>query len=78
MPDRSSSSPQSSPDPSTALAELSVIADTIERHRQRVAGIAEPFLGTERDDVVVAINEAERQLLMATRTLRRAIKTLSS
>jgi hypothetical protein len=60
------------------LAELSVIADTIERHRQRVAGIAEPFLCTERDDVVASIHEAERQLLMATRTLRRAIKTLSS
>jgi hypothetical protein len=70
--------PQPGPDPSTALAELSVIADTIERHRERVAGVAEPFLGSDREDVVMAIHEAERQLLMATRTLRRAIKTLSS
>ena len=78
MAARPARSPQSSPDPSTALAELSVIADTIERHRERVAGVAEPFLGSDREDVVQAIHEAERQLLMATRTLRRAIKTLSA
>lgn len=78
MPDRHVRSSHSSPDRSTALAELSVIADTIERHRERVAAVAEPFLGTDSDDVVAAIHEAERQLVMATRTLRRAIKTLST
>ena len=78
MPDRARRSSDSSPDRSTALAELSVIADTIERHRERVASVAEPFLGTEREDVVSAVHEAERQLLMATRTLRRAIKTLEA
>jgi len=66
--------------PSAAAAssanELRVIADTIERQRERVAAIAEPFLGTEREDVVVTVHEAERQLLMAIRALRRAIKTL--
>lgn len=64
------------PDTSSASAELQVVADTIERHRDRVAALAEPFLGTEREDVVAAIHEAERQLHIATRTLRRAIKTL--
>jgi hypothetical protein len=64
------------PDPSSAAAELSVIADTIDRQRDRVGGIAEPFLGTEREDVVSTVHEAERQLLIATRALRRAIKTL--
>ncbi len=64
------------PDPSTASAELHVIADTLERQRDRVAAIAEPFLGTEREDVVTTVHEAERQLLVATRALRRAIKTL--
>ena len=64
------------PDPTTAVNELSVIADTIERQRERVATIAEPFLGTERDDVVTTVHEAERQLLMASRALRRAIRTL--
>jgi len=64
------------PDPSSAAAELHVIADTIERQRERVAGIAEPYLGTEREDVITTVHEAERQLLIATRALRRAIKAL--
>jgi hypothetical protein len=67
---------RSSPDPASASAELSVVADTVERHRERVAALATPFLGSDRDDVVIAINEAERQLLIAGRTLRRAIKAL--
>lgn len=65
-----------SADPSSAANQLHVIADTIERQRERVGSIAEPFLGTSREDVVSAVHEAERQLLMATRALRRAIKTL--
>jgi hypothetical protein len=65
-----------SADPASAANQLHVIADTIERQRERVGSIAEPFLGTSREDVVSAVHEAERQLLMATRALRRAIKTL--
>jgi hypothetical protein len=65
-----------SSNPATASAELHVIADTIESQRERVAAIAEPFLGTAREDVVTTVHEAERQLSMATRALRRAIKTL--
>lgn len=68
--------PASSSDTASAAAELRVMADTIERHRERVAGLATPFLGTEREDVVTAIHEAERQLLIAVRTLRRTIKTI--
>lgn len=64
------------PVPASAAAELHVIADTVERQRERVAAIAEPYIGTEREDVVTTVHEAERQLLIATRTLRRAIKTL--
>lgn len=64
------------PDPATAAAELHVIADTLERQRDRVAAVAEPFLGTEREDIVTTVHEAERQLLIAIRSLRRAIKTL--
>lgn len=66
-----------SPDSTSAANELMVIVDTIERHRERVAAVAEPFLGTEREDVVTTVHEAERQLLMAVRALRRAIKTLA-
>lgn len=68
--------PSSSPDPRSTQTELRVIEDTIERQRDRVASLAEPYLGTEREDVITTVHEAERQLLMATRALRRAIKTL--
>lgn len=64
------------PDPSATSAALRVIADTIEQHRERVAGLAEPFLGTDREDVVTTVHEAERQLHVAVRALRRAIKAL--
>lgn len=69
----------SSPDnTSRVAAELNVIADTIERQRERVASLAHPFLGTEREDVVATVHEAERQLLMASRALRRALRTIES
>jgi hypothetical protein len=60
----------------SAAAELAVMADTIERHRERVRSLVTPFLGSEREDVVVSIHEAERQLLIAARALRRALKSL--
>ena len=63
-------------DTASAAAELAVMADTIERHRERVGSLATPFLGTERDDVVTSIHEAERQLQIAARALRRALKSL--
>jgi hypothetical protein len=65
-----------SPDPARIAAELDVIADTIERQRERVGELAHPFLGTEREDVVSTVHEAERQLLMASRALRRALRTI--
>ncbi len=58
----------------STAAELGAIADNVAQYRQRVAGLAEPWIGTERDDVVTAIHEAERQLRNAERTLIRAIK----
>ncbi|HZI43587.1 MAG TPA: hypothetical protein VFD53_00120 [Ilumatobacter sp.] len=63
-------------DAASAAAELAVMADTIERHRERVAALVTPFLGTEQEDVVTSIHEAERQLMIATRALRRSIKSL--
>ena len=59
----------------STAAELSAIADNVAQYRSRVAGLAEPWIGTDRDDVVAAIHEAERQLRTAERTLNRAIKT---
>lgn len=67
-----------SPDSSRVAAELNVIADTIERQRERVGSLAHPFLGTDREDVIATVHEAERQLLMASRALRRALRTLES
>ncbi|WP_394934880.1 hypothetical protein [uncultured Ilumatobacter sp.] len=58
-------------------SELLTIADNIGRYRERVADLAEPFVGTDRDDIVGVIHEAERQLRSAERTLQRAIRQVS-
>lgn len=63
------------PDPASLAAELSALTETIARSRERVAGLAEPYLGTEREDIVSALYEAERQLLTAERALERALRT---
>ncbi len=65
------------PDPSSTAAELAAVADTIGRSRNRVAGLAEPYLGSEREDIVAAVYEAERQLRGAERALQRALKLLA-
>ena len=57
-------------------AELATIADNVAQYRTRVAGLAEPFVGSDRDDLVVAIHEAERQLRVAERSLTRALRAL--
>lgn len=64
------------PDPTRLAAELAVIADTVERQRERVAALVEPYLGTDREDVITTVHEAERQLLMAGRALRRALRSV--
>lgn len=63
------------PDTGAVAAELHVIADHVDRLRARVGSLAEPFLGTDREDLVATIHEAERQLSMAARSLQRALKT---
>ena len=65
------------PAASSTAAELAALAETLGRSRQRVAGLAEPYLGTEREDIVAAVYEAERQLRGAERALQRALKLLS-
>ena len=60
----------------STAAELAAIADNVAQYRSRVAGLAERFVGTDRDDVITAIQEAERQLRTAERTLIRALRVL--
>jgi hypothetical protein len=59
----------------STTSELATIADNIGQYRARVAALAEHHVGTERDDFVSAIHEAERQLRSAERGLARAIKS---
>lgn len=61
----------------STLAELAAITDNVAQYRSRVGSLAEPWIGTEREDVVTAIHEAERQLRNAERTLQRALRTIS-
>jgi len=61
----------------STAAELAAIADNVTQFRSRVADLAEPYIGTEREDVVTAIHEAERQLRNAERTLIRALRVIS-
>jgi len=60
----------------TLLAELSSVTEAVGRTRHRVAGLADPFRGTERDDVVIAIYEAERLLRNAERALERTARAV--
>ena len=59
----------------STAAELAIITDNIAQYRARVAGLAEGHLGSDRDDLVSAIHEAERQLRNAERSLHRALRT---
>lgn len=63
---------------STTAAELSAAADAVERYRQRIADLATPHLGTEREDLLSAIFESERSLRTAQRLLVRAAKVAAS
>lgn len=58
----------------STASELATIADNIGQYRARIAALAETHLGTDRDDFVNAIYEAERQVRVAERGLVRAIK----
>ena len=59
----------------STAAELGTIADNVAQYRRRVADLAEPWIGTEREDLVSAIHEAERSLRTAERNLVRAMRT---
>ena len=54
--------------------ELATIADNVAQYRSRVAALADRHVGTDRDDFVAAIHEAERQLRSAERGIVRAVR----
>jgi hypothetical protein len=53
-------------------AELSSIAGALDDLERRLAGIAEHYRGTERDDLLGALYEAERTLRATLRQVERA------
>jgi hypothetical protein len=59
---------------SATAAELSAAAEAIATYQRRVADLVAPHLGSEREDLVAAIYEAERALRTAERLLQRAAK----
>lgn len=67
-----------SPATETTVAELNVLVEQMERYRERVGGLAVPHLGTDRDDLIAVIYEAERAIVSAARTLRRAAKVAAA
>jgi hypothetical protein len=64
----------STPSTATTAAELSAAAEAIATYQRRVAALAGPHLGTDREDLVAAIYEAERSLRTCERLLQRAVK----
>jgi hypothetical protein len=64
----------SSSAPAATAAELSAAAEAVAGYRRRVAALVGPHLGTEREDLIAAIYEAERGLRTAERLLQRAVK----
>ncbi|MFK7918259.1 MAG: hypothetical protein AB8G14_09300 [Ilumatobacter sp.] len=59
----------------STATELATIADNIAQYRARIASLAEAHIGTDRDDFVSAIHEAERQVRIAERGILRAIRS---
>ena len=59
-------------------AELSAAAEAVGSYQRRVGALAAPHLGSAREDLVLAIYEAERSLRTAERQLQRAIKLARS
>ena len=60
---------------SSANAELQALIESVGRPKERLARLAQPFLGTEREDVVSAVYESERLLRSAERALERAARS---
>jgi hypothetical protein len=59
---------------SISAAEVGSIADGIDLYRSRVAGLAEPLVGSSNEDLIAALHEAERALRNAHRAMRHALK----
>jgi len=58
----------------TTAAELGAALEAVGSYRQRVGELVVAHLGTEREDLIAVIYEAERALRTAERVLQRAVK----
>jgi hypothetical protein len=56
------------------VAELSAAAEAVSSYQRRVGDLVGRHLGSEREDLIAAIYEAERALRSAERILQRAVK----
>jgi hypothetical protein len=62
----------------STATELAAAIEIVGRYRERVAALATPHLGSDREDLLAAIYEAERSLRTAERALERAAKVAAS
>jgi hypothetical protein len=65
---------KNAPMTASSSAEISVIADGINMYRARVSGLAEPLIGSPKEDLLATLYEAERALRNAHRAMQRAMK----
>ncbi|CAN5508434.1 hypothetical protein BH18ACT3_BH18ACT3_26430 [soil metagenome] len=62
---------------STTAAELASLTDAVQRCRQRVSGLTEPYLGARHGDILAALYEVERGLIGTERALQRAARLVT-
>jgi hypothetical protein len=62
-----------SPNPDASLGSM---ANALDEIQARIAAIADGFDGEDRDDLLAALHEAERQVRSAGRELQRARRLL--
>jgi hypothetical protein len=62
-----------SPNPDASLGSM---ANALDEIQSRIAAIADGFDGKDRDDLLAALHEAERQVRSAGRELQRARRLL--
>jgi len=60
----------------STAAELGSASSTLDQVRDRIVAAARAIEGTANEDLVIGLNEVERQLKTASRRLERLVKEL--